>query len=69
MLTGEGMISQIEVAEKCLNDGTVMAASGSGKSRCCTLKGERYKYLRIWFPETLNSGLQGENGLKLNNEK
>lgn len=26
------MISQIEVAEKCLNDGTVMAASGSGKS-------------------------------------
>lgn len=32
MLTGEGMISQIEVAEKCLNDGTVMAASGSGKS-------------------------------------
>ena len=36
--------------------------------RCCTLKGE-YKYLRIWFPETLNSGLQGENGLKLNNEK
>ena len=36
--------------------------------RCCTLKGERYKYLRIWFRETLNSGLQGENGLKLNNE-
>ena len=32
MLTGEGMISQIEVAEKCFNDGTVMAASGSGKS-------------------------------------
>lgn len=32
MLTGEGMILQIEVAEKCLNDGTVMAASGSGKS-------------------------------------
>ncbi len=32
MLTGEGMILQIEVAEKCLNDGTVMAASGSCKS-------------------------------------
>ncbi len=26
------MISQIEVAENGLNDGTVMAASGSGKS-------------------------------------
>ena len=37
--------------------------------RCCTLKGERYKYYRIWSPDPLNSGLQGENGLKLNNEK
>ena len=32
MLTGEGMISQIEVAENGLNDGNVMAASGSCKS-------------------------------------
>ena len=32
MLTGEGMISQIEVAENCLNDGNDMAASGRGKS-------------------------------------
>ena len=37
--------------------------------RCCTLKGEGYKYLRTCSQDTLNSGLQGENGLKLNNEK
>lgn len=37
--------------------------------RCCTPKGEGYNYLRNWSPDSLNSGLQGENGLKLNNEK
>lgn len=37
--------------------------------RCCTPKGKEHNYLRNWSPDSLNSGLQGENGLKLNNEK
>jgi len=36
--------------------------------RCYTLKGRKYKHLRTCSPDTLNTGLQGENGLKLNNE-